>query len=203
MTEIWLASLNRGKIKEYEQLFEGFAVSLHCAAEISGYSAPDETEDTFEGNARIKAKSLAAIKTDVWVFSEDSGLEVDGLNKLPGVHSARYAGDNASDAENRHKVLKMLQMRSPHNRTARFKATICLISPDKEEFFFEGAAEGHIAKSESGSEGFGYDSIFIPEGQEQTQAELGLAFKKKVSHRSQAAKKMLLQLVETNSISRI
>ena len=136
------------------------------------------------------------MKPNQWVFAEDSGLEVEGLNQLPGVHSARYAGQNASDAENRAKLLKMLQLRSPKNRQAAFQAVIALISPEKEQFFFSGELKGEIATKEIGQTGFGYDSIFIPQGESQTLAELGLGFKNKVSHRFLATQKMSLHLKE-------
>ena len=196
MTEIWMATFNKGKVREYNMLLEGLNLDVHGANELPTYAAPEETGDTFVENAQIKAKSLAAIKPGVWVFSEDSGLEVDGLNGMPGVHSARYAGKNASDAENRAKLLKMVQIRTPQNRLARFKAVIVLLSPEGEQFAFEGTMEGSVAQKETGSEGFGYDSVFIPEGEEKTNAELGLKFKNERSHRFEAGKKMLELLRE-------
>ena len=196
MIEVWVATHNKGKLTEYQTLFEGRAVDLHSAIEIKAYTAPAENGKTFEENALIKAKSLASVKNKVWVFAEDSGIEVEGLNNLPGIHSARYAGPHASDMENRAKLLKMLQLRSPINRNARFFAVICLISPEKEILQFTGELKGTIAKKESGTAGFGYDSIFIPAGQERTIAELGLAYKNQSSHRFLAAEKMLQKLTE-------
>lgn len=196
--QLWAATGNQGKINEYKALFESQPLELHSQNELSSYFSPEESGDTFVANARIKAKSLAAIKNDRWVFAEDSGLVVEGLGGMPGVHSARYAGDKAGDAENRAKLLKMLQIRSPQKREAYFSATVVLISPEREEFVFEGRLNGTISIRESGSEGFGYDPVFIPEGEEKTLAELGVVFKNKVSHRRQAGLALLNKLIELN-----
>lgn len=194
MIELWLATHNKGKLTEYQTLFAGRPFELHSAAELKTFSTPKEDGKTFEENAAIKAKALAAVKNKAWVFAEDSGLEVDGLGGLPGVHSARYAGNNASDQENRLKLLKMMQLRSPANRAAAFKAVICLVSPAGEKFFFTGELKGQVARKEAGKAGFGYDAVFVPEGQEKTLAELGVAYKNQTSHRFQAAMKMIEKL---------
>jgi XTP/dITP diphosphohydrolase len=113
-------------------------------------------------------------------------LQVTGLGGLPGIHSARYAGPKASDAENNAKLLKMMAIRHIADRTAKFVSTIVLISPSGEEHVFEGVLEGKIATATKGSAGFGYDNVFIPNGATQTLAELGLAEKNKISHRAKA-----------------
>ena len=115
---------------------------------------------------------------------------VDGLEGYPGIFSARYAGDNAGDSENVAKVLKMLGLRSPQNRKAKMVSCIVAISPSGEEYVCEGTVEGEISKKVSGSEGFGYDVCFIPEGESKTFAELGMAFKNKTSHRARAIFKL-------------
>jgi XTP/dITP diphosphohydrolase len=162
--EIWFATFNKGKINEFRNLSEGLPLDLHLASEISTYASPVENANTFEGNARIKAKSLKALKTESWVLAEDSGLEVDGLDNKPGVFSARYAGDNASDMENVAKVMKMLKIRSPKNRTARFVCCLVAISPDGDENVFHGTVEGEISAKVAGQTGFGYDPIFYTRG---------------------------------------
>ena len=192
--EIWFATFNKGKINEFRNLSQGLPLDLHLASEIATYSSPVEDADTFEANARIKAKSLRAIKDEAWVLAEDSGLEVDGLDKKPGVYSARYAGDNASDMENVAKVMKMLRIRSPKNRKARFICSLVAISPEGEEFVFNGSVEGEISQKVAGQTGFGYDPIFVPEGESKTFAELGPAFKNKVSHRSKAVRAFIEML---------
>jgi len=163
-------------------------LEIHTANEIIGYSAPIENGDSFLANARIKAKSLAAIKTGVWVIGEDSGLCVDGLGGLPGIHSARYAGEKASDSENISKVIKMLGLRRVTDRTARFECAIVAISPEGREFQYFGTLKGKIAEKPQGVHGFGYDPIFIPDGQSQSLAELGPSFKNQFSHRAKAFK---------------
>ena len=131
--ELWAATGNKGKLNEYRGLFAPLDITLKHQGELSVFYPPDETGETFTENARIKAKALAAVQNNSWVFAEDSGLIVDGLGGYPGVHSARYAGPHASDAENRAKLLKMLSLRSPKKREAKFHATVCLLSPEKEE----------------------------------------------------------------------
>jgi XTP/dITP diphosphohydrolase len=122
----------------------------------------------------------------VWVMAEDSGLVVEGLGGMPGIHSARYAGPKASDAENTAKLLKMLAIRTIANRNASFVATLVAFSPEGVEHVFEGRLDGEIAKAQRGTSGFGYDSVFIPAGESKTLSELGIAFKNKISHRAKA-----------------
>jgi XTP/dITP diphosphohydrolase len=187
--ELWVATTNTGKLNEFRNLLSEKGVTIRSNADLKSYTSPPETGKTFLENARIKAKSLAAVKRGVWVAGEDSGLEVEGLGNNPGIFSARYAGDKASDAENNAKVLKMLKIRSPLMRKARFRCALVAFSPEGKEYAFEGVVEGQIADKIRGTEGFGYDVIFIPEGESKTFAELGLAFKNRVSHRGQAIKK--------------
>jgi len=196
--EIWLATFNLNKAKEIEYLLsEAFSsISLSTANKISGYSPPPETGASFKENALIKARSLSSVKKQVWVIAEDSGLEVTGLGNLPGIHSARYAGPNASDSENNAKLLKMLQIRKVSDRSARFVCHLVAISPIDQIFHFEGVLEGSIAPLPKGIMGFGYDPLFIPKGQTQTLAELGPSFKNQFSHRSQAIKQWINHLKE-------
>jgi len=194
MTEVWFASSNNGKINEMKMLLNKLIndgrVQLHHQGELPVFSAPPENGTTFIENARIKARALKAMKPGTWVFGEDSGLQVDGLNGLPGIHSARYAGPKAQDAENVAKLLKMMTLRPMPNRKAAFVSTIVAFDPQGTEHIFEGKLEGEIAKAAKGTQGFGYDNVFIPPGQPngemKTLAELGLAFKNKVSHRAKA-----------------
>ena len=189
--ELWVATTNKGKLNEFANLLAGKNIEVHSINEIDVYSPPKETGNSFVENARIKAKSLKSVKSDCWVVADDSGLEVAGLNNMPGIHSARYAGDQASDAENTTKLLKMMSLRSATHRTAHFKCCLVAISPDGQEHVFEGLLEGDIARGMKGSNGFGYDNVFIPKNEERTLAEMNPSEKNKISHRSVAIKQFL------------
>ncbi|MES2855468.1 MAG: RdgB/HAM1 family non-canonical purine NTP pyrophosphatase [Bdellovibrionota bacterium] len=190
MTELWFASGNQGKTNEMKMLLNRLISSgklaLHTQNELKVFSQPPENGDSFTANARIKARALKSVKTGVWVVAEDSGLMVDGLGGIPGIHSARYAGPKASDGENTAKLLKMMTIRPMENRNASFISAIVAFDPQGKEYVFEGKMEGEIAKASRGTQGFGYDSVFIPVGETKTLAELGTAFKNKISHRAKA-----------------
>lgn len=190
--DIWVATGNAGKVKEFKELLAPHQIfSIH---DMKSYSSPPENGKTFEENARIKSKSFKSIKPGFWVIGEDSGIEVEGLGDMPGIFSARYAGENARDVENTSKVLKMLNIRSPGNRKAQFRCVMIAHDPQGVEHKFEGILKGEIAKDMRGVNGFGYDSIFIPEGSTQTLAEITTLEKNKISHRSQAVKQFLEKL---------
>lgn len=195
MIELWVGTNNPGKLNEFRNLLSG-KVDIHSAGELKVFSFPKETGQTFEENARIKARALRAVKPGVWVVADDSGLEVEGLNGLPGVHSARYAGENARDSENIAKLLKMMQIRTPANRKAQFRCVFVVYSPEGKEKVIEARVEGTIATSVRGATGFGYDPVFIPEGESKTYAELGAAVKNQGSHRAQAIRQLLVLLSE-------
>lgn len=188
MISLWVSSTNKGKLTEFKAILAQVA-EVHSPAELSSYAAPKETGSTFVENARLKARALKAI-VDNWVVADDSGLVVEGLGGLPGVHSARYAGERASDAENMAKLLKMLQIRSPQNRQAKFICALVVLDPNGKEYVIEEELKGSISQKTQGKGGFGYDPIFIPEGQSQTLAELGAAFKNQHSHRAQAIRSL-------------
>ena len=189
-SELWIATTNKGKMIEFQTLLHGLPFKIHSVSELNTYAAPPETGSQFEDNARIKARSLKAMKPEAWVIGEDSGLEVFGLNNMPGVHSARYAGPKATDAENVAKLLKMMSIRSADKRGAQFKSVIVGFKPNGEEFVVTGEVKGEISRGLKGQGGFGYDPIFIPEGYTMTFAEMGLTEKNKISHRAQAIRKL-------------
>lgn len=193
-TELWVSTTNKGKLSEFQGLLRE-KITVHSVSELSSYFAPPENGKTFVENARIKAKTLKAIKPGTWVVADDSGLEVEGLGGLPGIHSARYAGEKASDAENNAKLLKMLQIRSPGNRKALFRCVLVAYNPSGEEKVIEGVVHGTIAEKARGTIGFGYDPVFIPEGNTQTFSELGIAVKNQISHRAKAIRE-LASLIE-------
>ena len=200
--DIWLATTNRGKVLEFEMLLEPLikkGLKVKTLGDLATYYPPEETGATFLDNARIKARSLKAMQPREWIVAEDSGLAVEGMNGLPGVHSARYAGPKASDFENRVKLLKIMGLKQLANRNASFLCQMVVFDPEGQEHLFDGELKGTIAKNEVGRTGFGYDSVFIPEGETKTLAELGIAYKNKVSHRSQATNK-LLELLTTKLV---
>ena len=192
--EAWIATTNKGKVVEFRTLLESKGIEIHTAGELPSFSSPPETGKTFEENAHIKAKTMKALKPGVWAMGEDSGLEVKGLNNMPGIHSARYAGDHAGDAENVAKLLKMMSMRSADMRDAQFVCCLVAYDPDGNEHVFHGVMEGEISRKVAGTQGFGYDPVFIPKGETQTNAELGSAFKNKHSHRAAAIRQLAEKL---------
>ncbi len=152
-----------------------------------------ETAETLEGNARQKACYLFE-RTGLDCFADDTGLEVEALNGAPGVHSARYATDGHDFAANNRLLLKNLA--GEENRRARFRTVICLIEQGKEHLF-EGIVEGRIIDHEAGSEGFGYDPLFVPEGFDRTFAEMSAEQKNGISHRGRAVRKLVDYLHQT------
>jgi XTP/dITP diphosphohydrolase len=149
--------------------------------------APDVVEDreTYQDNALKKASEIAEF-TGQRTLADDSGLEVDALDGAPGVYSARYAGENASDADRIHKLLEALKETPDSQRTARFVCAVAIAAPNGESQTVVGVCEGRIIHVPRGTHGFGYDPVFIPDGYEQTFAELGDAVKNRISHRARA-----------------
>jgi XTP/dITP diphosphohydrolase len=198
--ELWIATGNKGKLEEYKLALRSHeSLQLFSQADIKNFTPMPETGNTFLDNARIKARSVKALKSNVWVLGEDAGLEVEGLGNLPGVHSARYAGPHARDSENIAKLLKMLQIRNVTNRSACFKCVTVIFTPDGQEWIFEGKMAGKIGPKPVGLLGFGYDPVFIPDGEEKTLAELGPGYKIQKSHRAQALAAFLKKLNETST----
>lgn len=191
-TKIVLASHNQGKLREIREMLEPFGISVVSAGEL-GYDEPEETEDSFAGNARIKAH-YAARKSGLPALSDDSGIEVDALDLQPGVYTADWAetptGRDFTMAMT--KVWELLEAKNaPEPRTARFRSTLCLAWPDGEDLIFAGKAEGHLVWPIRGDNGFGFDPMFVPERETQTFAEMDPEQKKKLSHRTDAFNKMI------------
>lgn len=200
--ELWIATGNKGKLEEYRlTLAKVPEFKVFSQADLPHFTPRPEDGKTFLDNARIKAKSVKALKSEHWVLGEDAGLEVEGLNNLPGIHTAVYAGPSARDSENVAKLLKMIQLRTSANRKAQFKCVTVVLTPQNEEWIFEGVLKGQISTRPSGSQGFGYDPIFIPEGESKTLGELGTAYKIQKSHRALALAQFLAKLKEGAAIS--
>lgn len=197
--DIWISTGNKGKLNEFKVLLNSIPnVKVRSIADVSVFSPPPENGKTYLENGRIKTKALKAVKKDQWVIGDDSGLEVVGLGNLPGVHTAVYAGPKASDSENRAKLLKMMLIRKVADRSAVFKCCLVVYTPTGEEWVFNGELKGKIAMKESGLMGFGYDSIFIPDGETRTLAEIEPGFKNKNSHRAKAVQQFLEKLKSTS-----
>jgi XTP/dITP diphosphohydrolase len=153
-----------------------------------------ETGSTFEENALLKARH-ASMATGLAALSDDSGIEVDALKGRPGVFSARYAGESATDEENLRKLLDELREVPSDRRTARYRCVIALVrSADRAPLLARGAWEGTITLAPRGQEGFGYDPIFLPQGSDRTAAELTSQEKDAVSHRGQALRALIASL---------
>ena len=187
MKQLIVASGNAHKVEEFDGLLEASGFEVFSAKVCGGMPDVLEDGDTFGANARIKAIALRTLAPkDAWIVSDDSGLEVDALGGAPGIHSARYAGEGASDLHNLNKLLLELEEQPAAQRAARFRCVLCLIDPSGSEQFFDGACEGRIAKAPAGADGFGYDPVFVPEGHSESFAELGESIKSKLSHRALA-----------------
>lgn len=191
MLELWVGTSNKHKMDEIAVVLKPLNVSLRSLRDLGSYTSPVENGKSFEDNASIKAKSLRSVKNKEWVIAEDSGLEVEGLGGLPGIHSARYAGENASDLENNTKLLKMMQIRGVMNRKAKYTACIVAYSPTGDRGVFLGEMIGSIGRTMQGTMGFGYDSLFIPDGQTKTIGELDPGFKIQNSHRTKALQQFI------------
>ncbi|MEZ0329326.1 MAG: XTP/dITP diphosphatase [Dissulfuribacterales bacterium] len=184
-----LATKNKGKIKEFQALVQGMPIELLSLEDVP--DMPDVLEDgcSFQENALKKADAIAK-HTGITAIADDSGLEVDALNGAPGIHSARYAGEMATDHENIQKLLKTLNGLPMEKRTARFRCVIAVCTPDGRHITTEGICEGAIALEPNGSYGFGYDPIFFLTDRNCTMANLKPAIKNSISHRAMALEKL-------------
>ncbi|SRR5690554_3697812 len=191
MERFYIATTNKGKLKEYEQMFNQLNIDIVSLYEK--YPEAQDVEETgmsFKENAILKAEAYSEA-FQINVLADDSGLVVDALNGEPGIYSARYAGEAKDDQKNLQKVLKKL-IEVPHeDRTGAFICAIALAQPGKETIVVEGRCDGIIATEPKGTEGFGYDPIFIPDGYKETLAELGDDEKNKISHRRRALDKIV------------
>ena len=180
------ASNNKNKIQEIQQLLPS-TIEIVSLEDIGCHEEIPETADTIEGNAILKANYVTE-KYGYDCFADDTGLEVEALNGAPGVYSARYAGEQRSSEDNMDKLLEVLSDKS--NRNAQFKTVITLNIKGKQHLFTS-IAQGQITLAKVGSEGFGYDPIFQPEGHEKTFAELSSAVKNQISHRGKATQLLI------------
>jgi XTP/dITP diphosphohydrolase len=187
--QIVFATNNRHKLSEISDLL-GKSFTLLTLKDVGVSEDIPEDLPTIEGNALFKAQYIYS-KTGLNVFADDTGLEIEALNGEPGVHSARFAGEEKDFHANTLKVLGLMQGKM--NRKAKFKTVIALIM-NGSEFLFEGTISGNILQEERGSGGFGYDPIFVPEGKDKSFAEMSLSEKNMISHRARAFEKLKLFL---------
>lgn len=185
---IVIASKNRGKVREFTELLAPLGFDVYSLSDYPSIPAIAETGETFEENARLKALEVSRHLRESLVLSDDSGLIVPALGGLPGAHSARFAGEGASDLENRRKLLQKLE--SVDDRSAYFECVLCLAQGGAVVKVVTGRCEGFIAQTERGSNGFGYDPVFIKNDYGKTFAELGPKIKSEVSHRRRAWDKL-------------
>lgn len=183
-----LASNNKDKLQEMKTKLKPLGIEIISQSEAGYNIEVEETGTTFAENATIKARAIFELSHKP-VISDDSGLEVDFLNGEPGVYSARYAGENATNADRMNKILNLMKDAKDNERTARFKCAICYIDKDGQTHIFEGACEGVIAKEQCGKDGFGYDPIFLYEGV--SFANMTREEKNKISHRGKALNEFL------------
>lgn len=181
---IFFGTGNPKKLKEIQEIL-GDRIALKSFRDLPEPLEVEETEPTLEGNARLKAMAFFA-HTGLPCFADDTGLEVEALNGAPGVYSARYAGPEGNAEANMAKLLGALE--GQENRNARFRTVIAWYD-GKELRYFEGELRGRIGHERRGKEGFGYDPLFIPEGEERTLAEMAPEEKNAISHRGQAVQK--------------
>jgi len=190
--DLLIATRNDGKIKELEKLLADLPITLRNLNEFNNIIEADENGRDFAENAILKAKSYA-VQTGLWALADDSGLKVEALGGAPGVISARYAGERATDQENIEKLLSALNKTGDEARQAKFICVMAIANEKGEiKYLAEGACSGKIAANASGANGFGYDPIFIPEGfLSSSFGELSAKTKWKISHRARAAEKII------------
>ncbi len=182
-----VATHNPGKLREFRDLFDPLGVAVLSASEL-GVAEPDETGDTFEANAELKAVATA-MATGRLALADNSGLAVAALSGAPGVHSARWAGEPRDFYRAMAKVEDELKARgatAEKDRAAEFVCVLCLANPSGAVQFFKGTAPGHLVWPPRGTKGFGYDPIFVPEGYDATFGEMDPARKHAISHRAKA-----------------
>jgi XTP/dITP diphosphohydrolase len=193
---VLIATHNKGKLEEFREILAPFDVEVVSAGEMH-LAEPEETETTFEGNARIKAKAASAASCLITI-ADDSGLSVDALDGAPGVYTANWAGPNRDWMLAMRNVEEKLRSKGavrPDERSASFNATLCVLWPDGEERFYVGRAPGHLTWPPRGALGHGYDPVFVPQGETRTFAELSHDEKNAISHRGRAVALMLQDLM--------
>ncbi|GAB3624043.1 RdgB/HAM1 family non-canonical purine NTP pyrophosphatase [Mariniluteicoccus endophyticus] len=196
MSQVVLATNNAKKLTELRRVLDGSGIEVLGLSDVASYPEPAETEDTFEGNALIKARA-AVEATGLPALADDSGIAVDALNGMPGVRSARWSGPEATDASNVDLLLAQLHDLPAEKRGARFVCAIAFCLPDGSSHLQVGEVKGTVATERCGDNGFGYDPLFVPVGETRTTAEMTSEEKDAISHRGQAVRAMVPVVIET------
>lgn len=192
MKKILLATNNTHKVEEIQAILKDLGYQVLARDQVyDGNFDVDENADTLAGNALLKAQALRNLVSESYmVLADDTGLFVDALDGDPGVHSARYAGEDHDDEANKKKLLKALEDITEADRTGRFKTVMALVEAGKDPVFIEGVLKGKISEEERGEEGFGYDPLFIPEGYSLSLGQMNPEEKNRISHRHNALIKL-------------
>ena len=187
--ELVIATHNQGKLQEFRELMKELPVQIKCLADFEAIEEPEETGKTFAANAKLKAAYYAK-KTGMVCIADDSGLEVQALDGAPGVRSARYAGEKATDEENNQLLLH--NMKFQVKRTCRFRCALAVVQPDGRVLYeTDGSCDGMLLHEPLGTGGFGYDPLFWSTELHKGMAEANMKEKNKISHRGKAIKKMV------------
>ena len=189
MKTLLLATRNEGKKMELQEMLNDIGISVINLHDIPPLPEVVEDGKTFKENAEKKAYETAKA-TGYWCLADDSGLVVDALNGQPGIYSARFAGPEASDENNNHKLLDLMKGIDESKRTARFVCCMALSTPEGETLVVEAYCEGIILRQPVGEQGFGYDPLFMPQGYNQSMAQLSHQEKNLISHRGKALNRM-------------
>lgn len=194
-----LATRNAHKLLEIRRMLNAASIDVDVLGldQVAPYPEPAETELTFAGNAVLKARVCVA-HTGLPALADDSGLAVDVLNGMPGVRSARWSGPGASDADNNTLLLRQLADVPPDGRTARFVSAMAFLRPGADPEVRTGVMPGRLIRELRGENGFGYDPLFVPEGEQRTYAEMTAAEKDRISHRGQALRQIVSVLEATS-----
>ncbi|HHU64400.1 MAG TPA: XTP/dITP diphosphatase [Clostridiales bacterium] len=199
MKKLIIATRNNGKVKEIKALLRPLSYDILSLGDLNIDIDIPEDGTTFEENAVKKAREICRL-TGHLTLADDSGLEVFALNNAPGVHSARFAGEGASDEQNNRKLLTLMKNIQKEKRQARFRCCMALYYPEGKYITVEGICNGSIAFEPGGSNGFGYDPLFIVEGYDKTFAQLPSHVKDTISHRAKALQKLMHILAKEQEV---
>lgn len=187
--DLLVATRNQGKVREIRKVLKGLGLRIRSFRDLRNIPQVEEDGKSFAENALKKARFYSKVYGRL-TLSDDSGLEVDSLKGSPGIYSARFAGEKATDRDNKEKLLHQLDGIPLSRRGARFRCSIAVVSPEGKELVVEGECRGKIGLKEVGRRGFGYDPLFIPSGMGKTMAQLTQEEKNRISHRGKALRKL-------------